>query len=353
MSMQLGIYGAGHLGRLIASETDPSTVFIDDTSVLIGQQIDQKPVISLETFASRYSDIPHLVYLCICLPQYCVYELIQRASSRVKGKLKIVPFTDYFINHPDTKAMPHLLWDRSVFSDEYRRQLHKIRSTFSDNESLTALEYFFEVQIKGLTRPSYISPRDEFHFLESTINSRTHYIDGGAFDGDTIEKFLSLAKESFRKITAVEPDAENVKKLETVISALPAAIRQKIQILPAAIASFSGRAQFQANGNTASCLSSTGQTCVNTVGLKDLIDEENLLIKLDIEGSEESSIKSALPAIRKYLPVLAISVYHHSQDMIRIFEILHNQIPGYQFAFRILGKNATDAMLYCFPRIHS
>jgi FkbM family methyltransferase len=261
-----------------------------------------------------------------------------------------VPFTDYFINHPDTKAMPHLLWERSVFTDAYRQQLVKIRSGFSDNASLTALDYFIGAQTHGLTRPSYISPQDEFHFLEIRINSRTHYIDGGAFDGDTVERFLDLAKTSFRKITAVEPDPLNINKLKTVISVLPGTIKQKIEILPAAIAPFSGQAQFQANGNTASCLSPTGQTYVSTIGLKDLIDEPDLLIKLDIEGSEESSVTNALPEIRKYLPVLAISVYHHSKDMIRIFEILKNEVPDYQYAFRILGNNATDAMLYCYPK---
>lgn len=350
MSVQHGIYGAGHLGRQIASEMSPNSVFIDDTRSLIGQTIDNKPVISLETFASRYSSYPHLVYLTICLPQHCVYGLIQKARGRVQGKVQIMPFTDYFIDHPDTKAMPHLLWEKSVFTEEYRQVMLNIRNEFSDRASLEALDYFIQAQTLGLTLPSYISSHDDFHFLQSRIKTHTHYIDGGAFDGDTVKQFLDLSQSSFSKITAIEPDEQNIIKLSAGISKLPDTIRQKIEILPAAIASFSGQSQFQANGNTASCLSSTGQRSVNTVALKDLICESDLFIKLDIEGSERSSVKHALPSIRKYLPILAISVYHHGKDLVNIYEMLKSEVPTYKFAFRILGNNATDAMLYCYPQ---
>ena len=349
MSFRVGIYGAGHLGRQIASEISPNSVFIDDTSSLIGRTIDNKPVMSLETFATRYSNSPHLVYLCICLPHHCVHGLIQQARGRTHEELKIVPFTDYFINHPGTKVMSHLLWDQSVFTDDYREIMFKIRSEFSDQASVDALDFFIQAQTHGLTLPSYISSQNDFSFLQSSINSRTHYIDGGAFDGDSIKQFVSLSGSSFRKITAIEPDDQNVRKLSAGISEFPDTIRRNIEIFPAAISSFSGQARFQAKGDSASCLSSTGQAIVNTIALKDLINESDLFIKLDIEGAERSSIKNALPTIGKYLPILAISVYHQSKDLVSIFEMLKSEVPAYSFAFRILGNNATDAMLYCYP----
>ena len=56
-------------------------------------------------------------------------------------------------------------------------------------------------------------------------------------------------------------------------------------------------------------------------------------IKMDIEGFEIPAIKGARRIIERYKPRLAISVYHRSDDIWKIPELICQLNPNYRFAF--------------------
>ena len=94
--------------------------------------------------------------------------------------------------------------------------------------------------------------------------------------------------------------------------------------------------------------SNNGNKWVKTIRLEDIVTESNILLKFDIEGLEPEVIRDGLDAIRKYKPTMAISVYHNSSDLFRIYYDLVNLSVGYKFSFRVFGKNGTDAMLFAY-----
>jgi FkbM family methyltransferase len=60
------------------------------------------------------------------------------------------------------------------------------------------------------------------------------------------------------------------------------------------------------------------------------------LIKLDIEGNELDTIKGGMETIRKYKPVLIISIYHTPVDFFEIKPLIISHCPGYTFLVRRL-----------------
>ena len=60
------------------------------------------------------------------------------------------------------------------------------------------------------------------------------------------------------------------------------------------------------------------------------------LIKMDLEGYELNALKGAKKIIKKFKPVLAISIYHSGEQLFGIKKYLDNRFPGYHFKIKQL-----------------
>ena len=55
------------------------------------------------------------------------------------------------------------------------------------------------------------------------------------------------------------------------------------------------------------------------------------LIKVDIEGFEQEFLKGATETIKKYKPILLISIYHNAGDFFKIKPMIEGLDLGYKF----------------------
>ena len=55
------------------------------------------------------------------------------------------------------------------------------------------------------------------------------------------------------------------------------------------------------------------------------------LIKVDIEGAEQSFLRGARRTIEKYKPVLLMSIYHNADDFFNIKPMIESWNLGYKF----------------------
>lgn len=55
------------------------------------------------------------------------------------------------------------------------------------------------------------------------------------------------------------------------------------------------------------------------------------LIKVDIEGAEQSFLRGARKTIEKYKPVLLLSIYHNADDFFNIKPMIESWNLGYKF----------------------
>ena len=95
----------------------------------------------------------------------------------------------------------------------------------------------------------------------------------------------------------------------------------------------------------------SGSTTIMTTFVDSILNGgEVTFIKLDIEGSELEALRGASESIRKYHPLLAISVYHKPSDIVDIPTYIKNLVPEYELCLRSYHEENTEIVLYAiFP----
>jgi len=173
-------------------------------------------------------------------------------------------------------------------------------------------------------------------------------IDAGAANGDTPAIFSREYK--FSKIYAFEPEENNYKELVKNIRKFQ--LRNVIPI-------------HKGVGNKKTKLkitSQSGQSYISTYGTQfvqiQTIDEfvrENKsnvgVIKMDIEGFEYNAIMGAMQTIKKYNPILLISIYHSGKDFFEIKPLIE-KLGMYTFIVRKFNPYHFffDTMLIGIPK---
>lgn len=114
---------------------------------------------------------------------------------RINPPIHVRKAKQYYLQHIDeVSKVENLLFDRE--SKEIYRAMIRFRSTYDMR-----------------LHPRY--SLEDIYFVKDIIqlNKDETFIDCGAFDGDSIQKFVANAK-SWRKIVAFEPDRRSFDKLE-------------------------------------------------------------------------------------------------------------------------------------------
>lgn len=159
--------------------------------------------------------------------------------------------------------------------------------------------------------------------------------DIGAYIGDTAIQFAQLYG-SCQKMYCYEIDpgnAETARKNTHHLSFVE--IRQK------AAADHNGTLCLNLNTNdsSASQVTEKGNTEIPAVTLDDDIKEPLTLIKMDIEGAEQSALRGCKRHIIQDKPKLAICTYHGNQDIWQIPRMIDAMRNDYKFYMRYNGGN--------------
>jgi FkbM family methyltransferase len=176
------------------------------------------------------------------------------------------------------------------------------------------------------------------------LTDNEYYFDCGAFTGDTIAGFLKATGGKYRFIWAVEPDRSNYTQL---IQYIDNAQLANIDVCNKGVYSYAGKLPFQETGSMLSMITDNSNNFIE-VDTIDHIAAGNPVsyIKMDVEGAELEALKGAEQTIRKYKPILGISIYHKPQDLIDIPQYIKAIVPEYKFYFRVHKKLAIDTVLY-------
>ena len=169
----------------------------------------------------------------------------------------------------------------------------------------------------------------------------TDFIDGGAFIGDSAFTFV---KYNPKRIFAFEPSDENFANMKKNISL------EKFDelIIPVKKGVFSKTGNVSVSGENLCFFiddenlnNAENKETIEVVSLDDFVEENNLnvgLIKLDVEGVESDVINGALNTIKKFKPVLLISIYHNPKDFFEIKPLIESLDLGYNFMIKKLNN---------------
>lgn len=247
-----------------------------------------------------------------------------------------------------------------MFSKDY---LNKRIAFFEKNErriidNVNSLEdikskeiYLSMIYYRCIRKRNRFPKYSEQYFNNDVMNidNNEHFIDCGAFDGDTIDRISKkLSPNKNITVVAFEPDEENYKKLlekkdkynNIVIKTYKYGIWSKKATL-----------RFNANGDIGAKIDSNGECEIKVTNLDAIPDCYNAtFIKMDIEGAELEALKGAKKIIMNNKPKLAISIYHSDDDMIDIIEFIRNKYPFYNIYVRHHSNIESETVMYCIKK---
>lgn len=164
------------------------------------------------------------------------------------------------------------------------------------------------------------------------IHDRETVIDIGAADGDSLAKFCQV-KPKFERYVAFEPDPISFKALQSRIAngSFAGSVTAECKIL----SNEEKELRYHATGHGNSRIDNNGTEVIQSTTLDEYCKYFNpTLIKMDTEGSEYEIILGAEKTIWRCKPKLAISVYHHVEDLFRIPKFIKSIRSDYRFYLR-------------------
>lgn len=270
-------------------------------------------------------------------------------------------------------------------------QLVKLASGFADPFSriswlcvllyrLTLNPFYLEAcavghHTDGFKLNSYSTNREFFKFGDEEV-----YVDGGAFDGDTLQGFLRACNGRFKHIHTFEPSAVNnqairarlvglrdeyLLPLESRITQHEAGLWSRTTTLAfnasLTVSEYAGNGGGYAQVQTAHLLD-TGllthiydpaheQSVASTIAVTTVDEAADLqatFIKLEIEGAELEALHGARQTIARNRPQMAISMYHKPEDLLTLTQFVQETDKGYRLGFRQHHRLYPDGMvMYC------
>jgi len=226
----------------------------------------------------------------------------------------------------------------SVYYYEWKYHLCRHSDDFIESFSL------FKDQLSKEIFIEYIRciMENDFYRLECEHTFRKYFGDGifdlkkdecfiscGAYLGDTIFHFVD--QYPFERVYGIEANKKYFDGLVEYLKVLPTEIYDKIDLFCAE-------------------LSSQGNTALDTL----LQNRKVTLISLDVEGAEIDALKGAKGIIQSQRPVLALSAYHKSDDLVTLPKIVNQYVDNYSFFLRKyyfggLVNSKDELVLYAVP----
>lgn len=218
---------------------------------------------------------------------------------------------------------------------ENRERIGRVYERLVDGQSkeIYANVLTFRLFGKGPEIPTLAQEEKYFPKELFTPSAEEHFVDCGAFDGQTLRDLLALTGNRIGAYYGLEPDPANYKRLEQFAAGLPEELRGRMELSPCAAWNAEGEIPLYALHGPGSFAAPYGGTTVEATTIDRLLDGRRATaIKMNIEGSELAALKGAEETIRRWKPKLMIAGYHKTWDFWEVPELMLE--AGYQVYLR-------------------
>lgn len=250
----------------------------------------------------------------------CIPEVMNHILSLSERYTVLVPCVPVFGDELFNEA----------FVDKYKDKLEAAYNLFdAKSKEIFAgcVKFMLGGELQDLMNITSEKPEAFENILK--ISSAEHYLDLGAYRGDTVDELLCYSGGKYASITALEPDRRTFKKLCEHIDGMPNVIA-----LQKAIFSFSGTASFNSAAGRQSSISASG-TEIETVTVDELCSGKDITyIKMDVEGAEKDALLGAEKTLADKKPKLNIALYHKFTDIFELPLLIKSMNPDYEFHLR-------------------
>ena len=193
-------------------------------------------------------------------------------------------------------------------------------------------------ELKRKTYQELCSPLDYFNGEIFPVSDRECFVDCGAYDGDSIRNFLSVA-DDFERIDSFEMDRMNYQRLEQYTASLEKETQKKIRCHHQGVwhekSVLSYGNEEKSPGEAYSLYKTSNQNQVTADRLDQILAGEKVtFIKMDIEGAELNALKGACGILKEQHSKLAVCLYHKLEDLWEIPMYVQSISPNYHMGIR-------------------
>lgn len=339
------IYGAGVYGtetkKFIEQNCNSTTsiIFVDDTPSKIGSVIEGIPVISGAEYIDNYNE--SMVLVCCDERSHDVICNKLRANSIPEDRIVIpqIAFLD-----PDRDE---------EFIAKNSRLLEELHNMLADEQSKKVLSNVIDYRLShkvGLLK-EIATPLSKRYFDESVLcgKGKGNYIDCGSFIGDSLDGYIAYAGERFTSAICCEASEDNAQKITRHIEKQN---YENVAVINSAIWKYNGKVNFNPAGEKSGYVSNEGCVSLEAKTVDAICEKTKIdFLKIEIDGSEYEGILGAVNTVTRDKPVVAISVYHNIEDILRIPFLLKGLNCDYDLYLRFYGYSSlTDIICYAVPK---
>ena len=220
----------------------------------------------------------------------------------------------------------------NAWLEKYAGRLQNVYNNLADEHSRKVFANVLNYKLSGKSEYLWQCETERADDLSSifTFGSNESYLDLGAYDGDTVREFLQLTGGSYKKITAVEADRRNYRKLCAKTEGL-----KNVQLVEAAVWNEDTELDFSDSGGRQSTLINAHKRKVRALKMDNLLQGEAVTyIKMDVEGAEKQALLGLEQHIKSDRPKMFIAAYHYDNDFFELPELLLQLCPEYKIYLR-------------------
>lgn len=187
-----------------------------------------------------------------------------------------------------------------------------------------------------------------FDLTKPFLSNEQIFVDMGCWDGKTSVRLKKMIKDNLQKVIAFEPDKKRVAFCKKNMDSAGIGFK----LIEKGCWSKESTLCFNSSGVDGMLMvDDSGNEFLEVTSLDRVIGDDKVsFIKMDIEGAEYEALKGCKKTIQKYQPILAISVYHCFDDIIRIPQLINNYDDGYKFYLRHYSPANAETILYAIPK---
>ena len=238
------------------------------------------------------------------------------------------------------------------FGDDYIDtnidMIQKLYSILEDEESRSVLTNIIKGRLtyNNIYFSNVMSEKQYFDEDIFKLNDDEVFVDGGAYNGDTIEKFISITEGKYKKIYAFEPNEFNYKILENKVKIND---YKNTEVYNYGLYNKTSTMTFDNDENNPAggFIKESGKDTIEVISLDELLKNKKItFLKMDIEGSELEALEGSKDLITINKPKLAICLYHKRDDLWKIPLFIKNLNLEYKFFIRHHSSLFMETVLY-------